>query len=296
MKRKLPRWAVYLIGTVVSFVLTALLLPLEDTALGGLATNLGILCIFAHLAFLVALIVHLLRRIVARATRDHAAVEAELRQQDASDARRARATGSDGASLPPPSPAESPWWAVIVLLVTVFPVGIYLVILKTAYEKARYFSNGVRLIVLGAVLMVPSLGFILTLLLTGADSTSILLQLCGLAGIPGLAGLFCFVFGWVLRHLGGENDAYRRLILVEKVTDMPTITRRMGTDYAHATRVIERLMDAGLLPDAYLYHRDHELIVPGVSKKIALRCKNCSGTTVLYSNEPHICDYCGGDL
>ena len=62
LKRKLPRWAVYLIGTVVSFVLTALLLPLEDTALGGLATNLGILCIFAHLAFLVALIVHLLRR------------------------------------------------------------------------------------------------------------------------------------------------------------------------------------------------------------------------------------------
>ena len=295
MKRKLPRWAVYLIGAIVSFVLAALLLFLEGTSLEAVAMNLFVLCSLAHLAFLVALIVHILRRIVARATKNHTAVEAELRQQDASDPRRARTTGSDGLHLNPTAP-EAPWWAVIVLLVTIFPVGIYFVILKTAYEKARYFSNGVRLIVLGAVLMVPSLGFILTLLLTGADSKEVLFRLCGMAGIPCLAGLFCFVFGWVLRHLGLENDAYRRLILVEKVTDMPTITRRMHTDYAHATRVIERLMDSGLLPDAYLYHRDHELIVPGVSKKIALRCKHCSGTTVLYSNEPHICDYCGGDL
>ena len=35
-------------------------------------------------------------------------------------------------------------------------------------------------------------------------------------------------------------------------------------------------------------------MIPG--HEIALRCKHCSGTTVLYSNEDRICAYCGGTL
>ena len=291
MKRKLPRWAVYLIGIGISLFLSALGSLFMGTRFEDLGITLSVILGFIALILLLALLIHGLRGIVHRATKDHPSVEEELAQRGTPSARSKKEVFRAN-----PSAQDATWPVVITLLVTLFPMGIYLLILKTSYEKTRYFSNGVRLMVLGAVMMVPTLGFILLVLHSGATRARDLWMLTGIAGVPFLVGLFCFVFGWVLRHRGLENDAYRRLILVDRVTDMETITQRMRTDYAHATRVIERLMDSELLPDAYLYHRDHELIVPGISKKIALRCKHCSGTTVLYSNEDRICAYCGGAL
>ena len=291
MKRKMPHWAVYLIGIGISLFLSALGSLFMGTRLESLSITVSVILCFIALILFLALLIHGLKGIVHRATKDHPSVEQELAQRGTPLARSQKEVFRAD-----PSAQDAIWPVVIALLVTLFPMGIYLLILKTSYEKTRYFGNGVRLIVLGAVMMVPTLGFILLVLHSGATRARDLWMLTGIAGVPFLVGLFCFVFGWVLRHRGLENDAYRRLILVDRVTDMETITRRMRTDYAHATRVIERLVDSELLPDAYLYHRDHELIVPGISKKIALRCKHCSGTTVLYSNEERICAYCGGAL
>ncbi len=291
MKKSLPRWAVYLIGLGASIVLSILSTALLDTPLSKVSSFLLIVSSMGTFLFPLALLIYGLRRIVHGATKDHVSVEEELSRRGSPIPRPENKTFRAN-----PSAQDATWPVVIVLLFTLFPMGIYLLILKTTYEKARYFANGVRLIVLGAVMAAPTLGFILLLLATGADDARTLWMLVGFAGVPCLVGLFCFVFGWILRRRGLENDAYRRLILVDRVTDMEDIARRMHTDYAHATRVIERLTSSELLPDAYLYHRDHELIVPGISKKIALRCRHCSGTTVLYSNEDRICAYCGGAL
>lgn len=196
-------------------------------------------------------------------------------------------------------PIPISWGGILLELLLLPPVGVYFLILKVTYEKSRYSANSVWTIVIGVLLMVPAL-FWIGLLAGLSDNFwnevqrafPLLSLLC--IGLP--VGIACIVLGLVLRRLGRENDAYRRLILIEEVTDLYRIAERMHTTYAHATRVIERLIDGGILPDAYIFHRDHELIVPGISKKIALRCRNCSGTTVLYTNEERICTYCGGQL
>lgn len=310
MKHKLPRWAIYLIGMFVvplalgglGVLLQNLNKDLSDIVV-AIGTVIGYVCFFA-------LIINRISAIIRHFTQKQAAQGEELDRK--AMAAKAERTGKPGHMSPNRSlkaredilrvgvyAAPVHWGGIILLLILLPPFGIYLLILKTTYEKARYSINSVWTIVIGVLLMLPSLFWLVLFMATSGGFQGIIdswspLILFFFIGFP--IGLACIVLGLVLHHLGKENDAYQRLILIEEVTDLYRIAERMHANYAHVTRVIERLIDYGILPDAYIFHRDHEVIVPGVSKKIALRCKNCSGTTVLYTNEERICAYCGGKL
>ena len=95
---------------------------------------------------------------------------------------------------------------------------------------------------------------------------------------------------------GRIADAYMKIITVDRVTAIREIAARMQTTYASAADNIQKLIDAGQLCNAYIYHRDGEVIVPGISRKQAWYCRSCGGTTVLYANDTRMCEYCGAAL
>ena len=146
------------------------------------------------------------------------------------------------------------------------------------------------------LLLVPSLGFVLLMVSTGADSPEALLGVIALPSLTAAAALCFVIYGAWLRARGRREDLFRSLITVERLTKLDTLAQRAGTDYAGAASAVEWLIDADLLGGAYLSHNDREVIVPGISERIARRCPSCGGTTVLFANDRQICDYCGGAL
>ena len=188
------------------------------------------------------------------------------------------------------------WGFVFLLLVLLFPFGVYCLIVKTLSERARAFRNGTTMLTAGIVALIPSLGFILLIAVTGADSLHAFLAVTAAPAAAVVLSIALAAYGAWLKHRGEEEDNYRSLITVEGVTNIDTLAEHNHTDYAHVSTVIDRLINAELLGDAYLSHEEREVIVPGISQKIARRCPSCGGTTVLFSNEPQICEYCGGTI
>ncbi len=188
------------------------------------------------------------------------------------------------------------WGSVTGMLVVFFPIGIYYLILKLMHEKDNSYSNGVKMLVMGGAFTVLTAPVIIWLFIaTFGDFPQMALML-GLPGSYFLIGIALLITGSILRHKGLVYEKYLILIMNYHVTKLDLMKSEFHTTYAKVTRQLNTMIELELLKNCYIYHKDREIIVPAISKKIALRCPSCSATTVLYSNEEHICAYCGGEL
>ena len=188
-------------------------------------------------------------------------------------------------------------WPIVFCLMVIPPVGGWMLLRKILFEKSRYRRNGFVMIVAGTLVAVFTGGILVPVLVDEPSSQfwETFGEMSFLA-LFFLIGVILLVVGAVLFRRGVVNDMFMILITNRGVTDLRELSALSKRRYSRVCAVIRRLIRDGLLPDAYLYFRDHELIVPGISKKTAVRCKNCMGTTVGYANEISVCEYCGGEL
>ena len=187
-------------------------------------------------------------------------------------------------------------WGLVFLwfIIGLAPVGIYYFIRKLLNEKYHIYENGLMSLLLGIVLIIFFSPMMIIILIESGFSD---LFGAGLIfSVQTIIGIILIVCGIVYMHKGKQNAEYMIIITNERITNIDEISKRMKTTYAKSSRIIQDLIENGFLKKAYIYHKDREVIVPGISKKIALKCNNCTGTTVLYSNEEHICEYCGAKL
>ena len=183
------------------------------------------------------------------------------------------------------------WLRVGVFLVFLCPMGVFLAIRKVIEEKTHYYENGQRLIIFGVIMMVLTAPMLYVPIKQDQfDPISLAFV------IPLLLALLMLVFGFVFKHKGKVNNDYMILLKIDRITGLDEIARIMKTDYAHAAAVIQNLIDSDLLRDAYIYHKDRAVIIFGISEKIALKCKSCGATTVLYKTDKHECVYCGAEI
>lgn len=229
-----------------------------------------IVCTLALMGLIVALVIHLMKQAVARATRDFP--------------RRNAVRG------------DYTWGQVAATLAILPPLGLFYVIHKTSREQEIFRLNGVKLIVMGCTLLLLTLPPICLVLAGGTDDPSGLIFLLFFPGGYTLLGAVLTVLGLRLAHRGRINDCFLGLILDEKITRVDHLATRTSMTYAQVTRRVQWLIDNDLLPGAYIYHRDREIIVPKISPRIAIKCKNCAGTSVLYANDERVCVYCGGRI
>lgn len=182
-------------------------------------------------------------------------------------------------------------WGMVCMGLAFFPLGFFLMIRKLIEEKSRYYENGITVSVIGAVILV------LSSLPTAAFCTQIEFEMISLIFLfPAVLGIGMITAGLLIRHKGKIQDDYMIVLKIDKITKLDEIAQIMKTDYAHTAAVIQRLIDNEQLKGAYIHHTDREVILPGISGKIALRCRGCGATTVLYSTDKHECAYCGAEL
>lgn len=195
-----------------------------------------------------------------------------------------------------PDAAMLSWRLICLLLFLVPPFGAFLLVAKTREERENGNRNGAVLQVYGILIALLSSAFILLIAVTGADSIQAFLAVIALPGVTTALGSAVAIYGKWLKCRAQKEDLYRKLITVNRITDLDALAGQTGSDYAHVSTIVDRLINTGLLGNAYISHYDREVIVPGISQKIARRCSSCGGTTVLRINDSLICDYCGGNL
>ena len=153
------------------------------------------------------------------------------------------------------------------------PVGTFLAIRKIFEEKTRYYENGIRLIIFGGFLMLLSAPMLYAFV--GQDTFD---PISLFFVVPTSLGLLMLLSGVYFKHKGKVNLDYMTILKIDRITRLDKIAQIMKTDYAHAADVIQGLIDNGLLKNAYIYHRDKEVIISGISEKIACKCRSCGAT------------------
>ena len=308
-KKKLPKWAFFLIlfgASVLLFIIGSLIAKNEATSFLG-----DIIAFPASLGtqvFPIILIVYLIKAIV-RATRKKLVSERkaprevtynEIHYSGDVDEKKTvlkRFSYNKNDILRLGKNAQPLYWGFVVMfLLFLFPMGLFFMIKKVHYEKTRYFDNGVNMIITGGFFTGVALPIVVLLSYPWHDLSRENIILASLPLIVAIFGVILIIAGMILRRKGKINEYYMSLIVNERITNIREIAKRGRTTYSKASERIQKLIDADFLSGAYIYHRDKEVIVPGVSKKIAVYCKNCGGTTVLYANDKRECDYCGARI
>lgn len=286
----------YLLGLALSLVLlTVGGIILDSDESSPVGTGVMLIGIFAFLIFLAAIIIRLFRKLTGKIKSLHKFPE-EVAYAGIDDSGERTDSPLYKYNVKPENEEDwensiIPWWAVITALIVFFPIGIFHVIRKTVSEPARYTANGITLIITGTVFCIVS-GAMAALMISGTGINAAF-------AIPSIyfsVGLFCLIYGISLKKKGGIYEKYMSAVTVKKISDMDRISSAVREPYYKVCERIGKLIESGQLPGGYINHRDREVIVPGVSKKVALKCKNCGGTTVLYVNEEKICEFCGAKL
>lgn len=188
------------------------------------------------------------------------------------------------------SVSNQSWSQVIGFMVVLFPVGIYYMIRKIHSERDRYYHNGVKLILIGSVFSILTIPGVIFYLANDVAPVALL------PGIYLLTGLIMIIIGVIILKIGKTEVEVMKIITNDCITNLDSISSRIKRSYSDVVNTIEDLIDSGELSGTYIYHHDREVIVPGISKKVAHKCNNCGGTTVYYSNEITYCEYCGSKI
>jgi hypothetical protein len=92
-----------------------------------------------------------------------------------------------------------------------------------------------------------------------------------------------------------KDELCKNLILTDKITDINIIAEKAGITYSRALRIIDGLIYDNEIPDAFIDYSGEEVIVRGITDKVALKCYNCGSTSVFRMNETQKCKWCGAD-
>ena len=301
---KKRKWLTYLIISLASFVISMVFIFLADALqidvfyevprfIDKLAAVITYGMLTVSMLSFAAAIVYLIRSLTERATSKYVPPETSARKSNRKPQKVDRRALYDTDDVMQLGKGSQPmtWLYVGLFLCSLFPVGIFFLVRKMIEEKTRYYENGIRLTIFGGVVMalaVPALVIFFTQ--DTFETISILFA------VPFSIGFLMVVSGLYFKHKGRINHDYMTILKIDRITRLDKIAQIMKTDYAHSEDVVQKLIDNNLLRDAYIYHRDKEVIIPDVSEKIAIKCRCCAATTVLYSQDERKCVYCGERL
>ena len=92
-----------------------------------------------------------------------------------------------------------------------------------------------------------------------------------------------------------KDELCKNLILTDKITDINIIAKKAGITYSKALKIIDGMIYDNQILDAFIDYSGEEIIVKGITDKVAIKCNNCGGTSVIRMNEKQKCKWCGAE-
>lgn len=205
-----------------------------------------------------------------------------------------------------------PWGVVIVILIWIFPVGIWLVWRKMSIETLNMQKNGKTLRVIGFIFAGISLMY-LALGLTGElkaeDNGSIVGGIIIILTLLGGGGLAAIISGNKYIKNGKKYDKYAAIINESGENDIDSIAAIYQASYDEAVDDLQKMIDYGYFPNAYIDQSNRKLILSyshnDNEEKIVreeqkepemVKCPNCGAMNSIALSRDNKCEYCGSEL
>lgn len=199
-----------------------------------------------------------------------------------------------------PQSSGPSWIAIIILMIVFWPVGIYLlykrlkVDRKAAIRSGRFLNGfGITLIVLGGLAII------------GDSSTA-------------AVAISFIILGVVLIRTGSKNKKqamrirqYIALIINQHITSLDELARATGNTYVVVCDDLNKMIEKGYLPGAYLNLSIRQIMLPGQQAPIyranaqgtrrqvrtkVISCKGCGAEMIVAEGTIRKCEYCGTPL
>ena len=191
---------------------------------------------------------------------------------------------------------ERPWWAVIVLLVILFPVGVVMLIYKVLHDKRQRMKNGRVMLTIGAVSAIMGLMGFGLMTVSGADDPMTALAVFGIpAAVLVLFGIVMLSWGGTWYRKGCRYVRYARFLLLSSERSITAIAKSMGVNTMQALETLEDMIMLDYLRGFYVDY-GQLMLMSKENAQYALRCRHCGGTSILTVGKPAVCAYCGAAL
>lgn len=286
--KKLSTTAKQLIALPVLFLLSAIFIALNGND-EGIFMYPAMFFLFAFILDIILLIVTFFKTIYRKATKKHSDPDLSFTGIDINHYVNLK----DNIYYDKSNGELILWGRIILLSCTLFPFGLYFMCRKVMFEKLKYYYNGIVVLIFGITLFLLNGSFFLLLfLLSGFPPLILSVPLIFMS----VLGLSLAIIGFFVKEAGKTNDKFIKALFIDKVTSIDEIAKIFKSNYFKTCKKIQNLIDNGILNNIYIHHKEREIIINGISSKIAIKCKNCAGTTVVQENEERICCYCGAKI
>lgn len=179
------------------------------------------------------------------------------------------------------------------LFIVSTPILIYRMLTNADRDKKKAMK---KLISYTAVSFVVSLIMAIGLFSIEFAVSSLIVFIILSPAVQTITGLYFIAFYPKSRKKKIKKDELcKNLILTDKITDINTIAERTGITYSKALKTIDGMIYDNQIRDAFIDHSGEEVIVKGITDKVAFKCNNCGGTSVIKMNEKQKCKWCGAD-
>lgn len=204
------------------------------------------------------------------------------------------------------------WTVVIVLLIVLWPVGLYFLVQKLRYDKTATFKStkGIKGVAI-FLLVFGGMAFMMTL-------TGQMTQTVDGVKVPASFGYnvfsIClaslFLVGGVLVWMKADKNAkeavvYRQYIdfvINSHITFIQELSSRMNKPVDTITKDLEEMISKGFFQDAFIDYSQYQIVLTEVKynpdngmemKKVEMICPGCGARNEAYPGTNAHCEYCG---
>ncbi|MBQ0060041.1 MAG: hypothetical protein KBS83_08865 [Lachnospiraceae bacterium] len=186
-----------------------------------------------------------------------------------------------------------PMGAAMVLLFLLPPIGLYFVLMKSFTDQRHYLENAVTLETVGKVLTVAGVLITAFNYYLWREAGSLPLMAYIICAMPLFSGLVMYFLSKYLHKKGAHIALCQNLVAVQGILSLQELSHKLSFSYEETIRVLQRYINKGFLFASFIDFKEHKVVVPLKYPKIAVKCKNCGGTTVKLNGISSVCSYCG---
>lgn len=200
--------------------------------------------------------------------------------------------------------SSGPSWVGIIIMMCIFwPIGVYLLYKKLKVDRKAAINAGKALNGWGIGLII----FSLLAICAGLEDS----------GSMGVA-VFLLILGIVLKVMGTKSKKqaarirqYIALIINQHITSIDELARATGGTYQVVCEDLDKMIEKGYLPGAYLNLSIRQIMLPGQKVPVyrqehmgprrqaatkIVRCKGCGAEMIVAEGTIRKCEYCGTPL
>lgn len=204
-----------------------------------------------------------------------------------------------------PESSGPSWIAIIIMMCVFWPIGVYLLYKRLKVDRKAAMGSGKALSGFGIVLIV-------------IGGCALLGGIAGGGSNAAMVAVFFLVLGIVLKRMATKNKKqtmrvrqYIALIINQHITSLDELSRATGCTYNVVCDDLNKMIEKGYLPGAYLNLSLRRIMLPGQQAPVyrqnnpgqraqartkVITCKGCGAEMIVAEGTIRKCEYCGTPL